>query len=88
MANDAAPPFWLVWCRRGRQPVYEHESYHSARAEAERLSRCNPGEAFYVLAPVARGGFDRFNLCWSHYAQIGNDTHDDFHGEHAPDLEQ
>jgi hypothetical protein len=87
MADDVAPPFWLVWNRRGRKPVFEHDSYVSARREAERLSRANPGEAFYVLAPVARGGFDRSNICWSHYEQTGIGTIDDFNGEHAPETD-
>lgn len=79
------PPFWLVWNRHGRRPVYEHESYHSARAEAERLAKANPGSAFYVLAPCCRGGSDRYHLIWSHYARSGCDTVDEFEGEHGPD---
>lgn len=87
MADDVAPPFWLVWNRRGRKPVFEHESYHSARAEAERLARRNPGEAFYVLAPVARGGSDRSNICWSHFERTGVGCIDDFNDEHAPEID-
>ena len=82
---DPRPPFWLVWNRRGRKPVYEHESYFSARAEAERLAKANPGEAFYVLAPVCRGGSDRHNLVWSHYKRTGICMIDEEHGEHGPE---
>ena len=82
--SDPKPPFWLVWNRRGRSPVYEHESYESARREAERLAKANPGNAFYVLAPAARGGFDRENMCWSHYHPTEIDVVDDFNGDHSP----
>lgn len=84
MADDPAPPFWLVWRRHGRTPVFEHESYHQARAEAERLASKCPGSAFYVLAPVARGGPDQSSICWSHYAWTEIGLLDDFGGEHAP----
>lgn len=82
--HDPAPPFWLVWNRHGRKPVFEHENYLSARAEAERLARANPGSAFYVLAPACRGGFDRHNLVWSHYVSTGLSADDEFAGEHGP----
>lgn len=82
---DPPPPFWLVWNRNGRKPVYEHASYYSARAEAERLAKAFPGNAFYVLAPVCRGGSDRFSLAWSHYAPTGLSAIDDAGCEHAPE---
>jgi hypothetical protein len=81
---DPAPPFWLVWRRYGRTPVFEHESYYRARVEAERLAKANPGCAFYVLAPACRGGSDRHNLVWSHYRAVGHDTVDEAAGEHGP----
>ena len=81
---DPPPPFWLVWNRRGRSPVFEHSSYHSARQEAERLSRLNAGTPFYVLCPVARGGYDREHVCWSHYTSRGEWDEDDFNAEHSP----
>jgi len=85
--SDPSPPFWLVWRRHSRTPVFEHPSYHSARTEAERLARANPGSAFYVLAPAARGGFDTSNMVWSHYVSRGDDTEDDFNGVHAPKVD-
>ena len=48
------PPFWLVWNPSGRIPRFEHYSYESARQEAERLARQNPGDLFYILCPVGR----------------------------------
>ena len=83
--DDPAPPFWLVWNRHGRKPVYEHESYYSARAEAERLAQANPGSAFYVLSPACRGGADRDALIWTHYVATGNVDDDDHYGEHGPE---
>lgn len=84
MTGDPVPPFWLVWRRGGRSPVCEHANYPTARAEAERLAAANPGGAFYVLAPAARGGFDRENMVWAHYAPVGIDLIDEDAGEHAP----
>lgn len=83
MADDPRPPFWLVWRRFGRSPVFEHESYQSARAEAERLSRANPGQAFYVLAPVARGAADISTIRWPHYAPIGISELDELYDDPA-----
>lgn len=78
MSADPKPPFWLVWRRGGRVPVYEHDSYHSARTEADRLSRLNPGFAFYVLAPAARGCIGD-EVYWSHCAPSGTPFDDDDH---------
>ena len=47
-------PFWLVWNPQGHSPQYQHSSTHSAEAEAKRLARNNPGQEFYVLAPIAK----------------------------------
>ena len=44
--------FWMVWCQSRGGPIYKHGSKAAARAEAERLSRQNPGQAFIVLAAV------------------------------------
>jgi hypothetical protein len=44
--------FWMVWCTSRGGPMHKHWSKGSARTEAERLSRQNPGQAFVVLAAV------------------------------------
>lgn len=41
--------FWMVWREGTCQVTHKHETELSARKEAERLSRMNPGEIFYVL---------------------------------------
>lgn len=86
MSADRKPPFWLVWRRGGRTPVYEHASYASARAEVERLARANPGSGFYVLAPCARGCSEA-QAYWSHYAPLGA-LDDCPQSEHAPPTEE
>lgn len=52
--NFTRPPYWLVWREGGGAPTYRHPDEHSARREAERLSKLNPGERFVVLCPVTR----------------------------------
>lgn len=84
MSADHKPPFWLVWKRGGRTPVYEHDSYLSARREAERLSRLNPGSAIYVMAPCARG-FTGDQIFWSHCSPSGTPFDED---DHAPPTEE
>lgn len=42
--------FWLVWNENGHAPTFKHASATSARTEAERLARLNPGATFHVLA--------------------------------------
>lgn len=45
--------FWLVWGEQpDRPPTYQHTSYESARAEAERLARNHPGDRFVVVESV------------------------------------
>ena len=46
-------PFWFVLNPDGRAPRYRHTSEKSARDEAERLARNNPGVTFIVLKAVA-----------------------------------
>jgi len=52
--TETPPPFWLVWNPGRRIPRFQHDSYNSARQEADRLAGQCPGEHFYVLCPVAR----------------------------------
>lgn len=42
--------FWLVWHDNGGYPTAKHAHVNSARREAERLARANPGKSFHVLA--------------------------------------
>ena len=45
------PKFWMVMGQG--DPVCRHASETSAREEAERLARLNPGQEFTVLQSVA-----------------------------------
>jgi hypothetical protein len=54
-------PFWLVWNERGGVPTYKHLTPESARAEAERLARLNPGGKFHVLAALGHCAFNAVN---------------------------
>jgi hypothetical protein len=44
--------FYLVWNKDGSAPRVKHDNFVSARVEAERLARRNPGERFIVLQSV------------------------------------
>lgn len=57
MATVKRAVFWCVWSPNGRNPTVRHPSLESARGEALRLARCNPGHDFYVLHAV--DGFHR-----------------------------
>ena len=41
--------FWLVWRESGGTPTVKHFGRPDAVKEAERLSRINPGERFWIL---------------------------------------
>ena len=45
--------FYLVWNPLGRAPIHQHEKYHQAKTEAERLATLNPGQQFFVLQAVS-----------------------------------
>lgn len=51
-ANLKYASFWMVWNPEGRAPTYRHTSEGSAKTEAERLARANPGQTFVVLESV------------------------------------
>lgn len=55
--------FWLVWNPEGRAPTYQHDSEESARSEAERLAKLNPGQSFYVLETV--GCVKKIEVQWA-----------------------
>lgn len=44
--------FWMVWSPAGRTPTVQHLSEASAKNEANRLARANPGSEFHVLQSV------------------------------------
>lgn len=44
--------FYMVWNEGNRGPVVRHNTDMSARTEAERLARLNPGQKFYVLSVI------------------------------------
>lgn len=44
--------FWMVWNPEGHAPTHRHATLERAVAEAERLARANPGQAFVVLSSV------------------------------------
>lgn len=54
--------FWLVWRNGGGAPTKKHTSQASARKEAERLARANPGAEFVVLR--SEGVCRRVDVQW------------------------
>lgn len=47
-------PFYLVWSPQTKYTNHRHPDYKSAKAEALRLARLNPGREFFILATHAR----------------------------------
>lgn len=60
--------FWLVWNEKGCTPTYKHESEDSARAEAVRLARKQPGDTFHVLRCI--GSCRKIDVEWTEYVRI------------------
>lgn len=52
MSKKTAPKFWMVWREGSHGCTYRHPRKESAEQEAERLSKANPGETFFVLKAV------------------------------------
>lgn len=48
-SDEPNAPFWMVWNPQGCAPTYKHVTVESAKAEAERLAKNNPGQRFHVL---------------------------------------
>jgi hypothetical protein len=52
----ARGPGFLVWNPSRALPTVQHETLERAEAEAARLRVANPGETFFVMAPVRTPG--------------------------------
>jgi hypothetical protein len=54
---ESEQKFWIIWNPQNRNPINTilmHPYLHEAKAEAERLASCNPGQSFYVLQSVGK----------------------------------
>lgn len=45
-------PFFMVYRENGRDPIYRHGCYATAKKEAARIARLCPGDKVYVMAAV------------------------------------
>lgn len=45
-------PFWMVYGMGQGGPTYRHHSLESAKTEATRLARANPGVQFFILETI------------------------------------
>lgn len=61
--------FWLVWNEKGRTLTYKHPSLASAKAEAERLARKQPGDTFHVLQCI--GSCRKIDVEWTDHNRGG-----------------
>lgn len=50
--------FWMIWSPSGHPPTHRHQTYESARVEAERLARSVPGSEFFILQAVGMRQMD------------------------------
>lgn len=56
--------FWIVWSPTGSSPPRcRHADEPSARAEATRLAKLNPGAEFFVLAAIGKA--QKVDVAWS-----------------------
>lgn len=55
-------PFWMVYGWDQSPPRAIHNTFESAKREAERLASCNPGVRFYVM--VSCGAAERRDITW------------------------
>lgn len=65
--------FWMVWNEGNRAPAIKHETEKSAKEEAERLARLDPGGKFHVLTALryCTGTVGiRWNKQWAEFAVI------------------
>lgn len=50
---EQSDKFWMVYGEGQGAPTVRHESYETAKREAERLSRSVTGTRFFVMMPVS-----------------------------------
>ena len=48
--------FYMVWTKTGHPPRVAHPKLATARAEAQRLARLQPGRKFIVLQAIEKYG--------------------------------
>lgn len=56
---------FMVWNPARGMPTMVHPTIEKASAEAERLSRANPGEHFIIMSPVLSGEDANLGKAWS-----------------------
>lgn len=61
----SAPIGFLVWNPSRNLPTHVHMTIERALAEAERLTRENPGERFVIMSPVMAGSDATAAKAWS-----------------------
>lgn len=69
-------PVWCVWNPHMDIPRFQHTSEASARREAERLARQNPGQRFIVLKSVAE--VTKNDIIWKDH------SNEEFKDDHVP----
>ncbi len=60
--------FWMIWNEGNRAPTIKHPDEESARIEAERLVRLNPGQKFYLL--VAIDCCQKYDVQWQGDSEV------------------
>lgn len=60
--------FWFVWNENGRNPTYKHQTFDSAKIEAERLANLNPGQTFVVLE--SRAECRKNSVTWIQHSDL------------------
>jgi len=55
--------FWLVWNEQMGFPTHKHPTHEAAKAEAERLARCQQGHTFMLLELI--GSCKRNDIVWT-----------------------
>lgn len=71
----SAQIYFVVWCEDGNSPTVKHTFYTSARIEAQRLARANPGHRFTVLASVM--GFETMAITETVYLGMDRSLDDE-----------
>lgn len=68
MSADSKNETGVFWMVLGRgTPTYRHDSFDSAKNEAERLARLSPGCEFFVLRAI--GKVVKEELKWEYYTK-------------------